>query len=201
MQAGTKATPGRLRRLLRRARRQAANTAGAQLLEFAFLVPMLLVALVGILDFGAGFYLKQKLTNAAREGARIATNQITIDLTSTDCPTTGAASPCTVEAVRNAVVNYLQNANVETSTIGVAPTKTGAMEWTYYSSSTGDPILVINRGFAVTDPGGNMIVSTRVALNYPFPWMFDRIMRLMIPSSTFSSPIVISSEAIMKNLG
>lgn len=194
-------TAERLGGLLRRGGRRAASAEGAQLLEFAFLVPLLLVGLVGILDFGAGFYLKQKLANAAREGARIATSQPSIDLTSTDCPSTGAASPCTVEAVRNAVVDYLQNANVQTSTIGVSPTKTAAMEWTYYSTTTGDPVLIINRSFVVTDPSGGVIVSTRVALNYAFPWMFDRIMKLMIPSSAFSSPIVISTDAIMKNMG
>ena len=45
---------------------------GAQLLEFALVLPILLVFSVGIMDFGQAYNLKQKLNNASREGARFA---------------------------------------------------------------------------------------------------------------------------------
>jgi Flp pilus assembly protein TadG len=43
---------------------------GAALVEFAVVLPLLLLLLVGIVEFGLLFYNKQVLTNASREGAR-----------------------------------------------------------------------------------------------------------------------------------
>lgn len=39
------------------------------LLEFALIVPLLLLLIMGVLDFGRAFFIKITLTNAAREGA------------------------------------------------------------------------------------------------------------------------------------
>ena len=54
--------------LLRRARRQK----GAALIEVALTLPLLLLVSVGIFEFGRAYQTWQVLTNAAREGARIA---------------------------------------------------------------------------------------------------------------------------------
>jgi len=43
---------------------------GAAVVEFAIVLPLLLVILFGIVEFGLLFYNKQVLTNASREGAR-----------------------------------------------------------------------------------------------------------------------------------
>lgn len=40
-------------------------------MEFALVVPLLLILLAGIVDFGRAFYTQVVLTNAAREGARL----------------------------------------------------------------------------------------------------------------------------------
>ena len=45
---------------------------GAQLIEFALVLPMLLLVVLGIAEFGFIFQRYEVLTNAAREGARIA---------------------------------------------------------------------------------------------------------------------------------
>jgi Flp pilus assembly protein TadG len=45
---------------------------GAALLEMALTLPLLLLVCVGILEFGRAYQTWQVLTNAAREGARIA---------------------------------------------------------------------------------------------------------------------------------
>ncbi len=45
---------------------------GAALLEAAITIPMLLLVSVGIFEFGRAYQTWQVLTNAAREGARIA---------------------------------------------------------------------------------------------------------------------------------
>lgn len=46
---------------------------GAALVEFALALPLLLVVLAGIVDFGMTFQRYELLANAAREGARMAT--------------------------------------------------------------------------------------------------------------------------------
>jgi Flp pilus assembly protein TadG len=45
---------------------------GAELVEFALVFPTLLLVMLGIMDFGFMFQRYEVLTNAAREGARIA---------------------------------------------------------------------------------------------------------------------------------
>lgn len=45
---------------------------GAELIEFAFVLPLLLFVVVGIIDFGFTFQRYEVVTNAAREGARLA---------------------------------------------------------------------------------------------------------------------------------
>jgi Flp pilus assembly protein TadG len=45
---------------------------GAELIEFALVLPILLVIVGGIIDFGFLFQRYEVLTNAAREGARVA---------------------------------------------------------------------------------------------------------------------------------
>ena len=44
--------------------------AGSNLVEFALVLPLLLVLMFGIVDFGLALFDKAVITNAAREGAR-----------------------------------------------------------------------------------------------------------------------------------
>jgi Flp pilus assembly protein TadG len=45
---------------------------GAELIEFAIVLPLMLLVLFGIIDFGLLFQRYHVVTNAAREGARVA---------------------------------------------------------------------------------------------------------------------------------
>jgi hypothetical protein len=48
---------------------------GSQLIEFSLVLPLLLLVVLGIMDFGLLFQRYEAVTNAAREGARIAVLQ------------------------------------------------------------------------------------------------------------------------------
>ena len=61
-------TPGSLSVL----RHRLADRKGQSLVEFALVLPILLLIVVGILEFGIAFRTFQVVTNAAREGARTA---------------------------------------------------------------------------------------------------------------------------------
>jgi Flp pilus assembly protein TadG len=55
------------------------NERGAALLETAITLPIILLVCVGIFDFGRAYETWQVLTNAAREGARLAVIQGSTD--------------------------------------------------------------------------------------------------------------------------
>jgi Flp pilus assembly protein TadG len=57
--------------LTRRVRRGSDET-GAELIEFAIVLPILLLVVAAIMDFGFLFQRYEVVTNAAREGARVA---------------------------------------------------------------------------------------------------------------------------------
>src|SRR5713226_9062237 len=170
---------------------------GAQLLEFALVLPMLLVIVFGAADFGAAWALKDKLSNAARDAARIAASQ-TNDLNG------GGNPPASVTAVKDVVANYLTNANVTTCPDG-APAWTvasaGTLAWQYTSGSTGCGafVLKIERGYTFVS-GTTTIPATRVTLTYPMTWNIGRLMKLMIPSSTLGNSINLTTTAVMQNL-
>ncbi len=167
----------------------------AQLVEFALVLPLLWALAVGAFDFGAAYVLKQKLTNAAREGARIGANQ-------------KQTTPPSVQAIADAVVNYLTDAGVTRCTIDTTnptPGPPGSLTWTYSATNgcTSAPILTIECGytFPVTIGGVQSTVSaTRVTLNYPFNWSFSSAIKLLAPSSSYAGAITISTNAVMQNL-
>lgn len=63
---------GPIRRLLHRFRQ---TEAGQALVEFTMILPIFLVLMFGLVDFGRAFYTWLLVTNAAREGARVAAVQ------------------------------------------------------------------------------------------------------------------------------
>ena len=168
---------------------------GAQLLEFALVLPMLLVIVFGAADFGAAWALKDKLSNAARDAARIAASQ-TNDLNG------GGNPPASVAAVKDVVANYLTNAKVTTCPdSGWTSAAAGTFAWQYTSSSTGCGafVLKIERGYTFLS-GTTTIQATRVTLTYPMTWNIGRLMKLMLPTSTLGNSINLTTTAVMQNL-
>ena len=175
-------------------------TEAAELLEFALLLPILLVMVAGILDFATAYNLQQKLANAAREGARMATSQTRQGLDNPDC----GAVPCSVQTVKDDITTYLQQAGVNTSFIATTATYTASEPFTatYYTSSGGT-----NYGLKIVraDPvaiNGTTVLETHITLTYPYDWTFgfNHIIRLLIPSATTLSQIGIETDATMVDL-
>ena len=57
--------------MTRRRPRTPGRERGAELVEFALILPLILVLIMGIFDFGLAFQRYEVVTNAAREGARL----------------------------------------------------------------------------------------------------------------------------------
>lgn len=169
------------------------QTRGSQLVEFALVLPLLLVLLIGVFDFAIAYNFKHIMNNAAREGARIANAQgLSLDLTQNQPPS--------IAVIREAVVTYLSNAGVNTSFIGSTMTNAGNFTWTYYSSGTYG--LKIERNVQVVDPSsGVTLMATRVTLSFPYNWMFgfDQIIGLLVPSAIYAGTVPITTDALMSS--
>jgi Flp pilus assembly protein TadG len=159
---------------------------GSQLVEFAILMPVLLILAVGIADLSAIAILRDKLTNAAREGARNAISQSTADLTQPDPPT--------VQTVRDAVVSYMNNASVSaTLSGGACAAGPNSFSWNYCLTNGG--AITIEREYTVT-VGTTAVLCTRITVSYPYAWIFSYTAQLL----GLNNPLTLSSQVVMRNL-
>ena len=58
-------------RIFRRPTRRRNGERGAELIEFALVFPLLMMVVLGCVDFAFVFHHNEVITNAAREGARV----------------------------------------------------------------------------------------------------------------------------------
>jgi Flp pilus assembly protein TadG len=137
---------------------------GAELIEMALVLPLLLLILVGIVDFGFLFQRYEVLTNAAREGARIAVL---------------AQSGYTVSDVRKRVCDYLAAGGVPTTNPCTGNAGT-------------NPAVQMNT-VAITVPTGT-ISGRQVVVTYTHNFMFiGPIIGLMGGTWTNTKTITLSS--------
>lgn len=179
---------------------------GAEILEFAISLPLLLVVAVGVFDFGTAFTVKQKLGNVALQGARVASNQPTTDLSLVGA--CGAPeSICSVRDVvdSNLVASRLNDCGLAT----VNGAGSGPLSWTFTANTGcgGTLTLIVERGhvYTATLPAppfqaNYTIESTRVTLSYPYRWQFNRVVPFIAPAANYPATTQINSVAIMQNL-
>jgi Flp pilus assembly protein TadG len=168
----------------------------SQVVEFAVTVPLMVVLVVGMLDFGNAFNMKQKLTNAAREAARLGASETTSDLTN--------GSPSSVLAIRDLVSNYLQDAKINDCGIGTAAAVpaggSAPWKWTFTGACpVGNFVLTVDRGnvfVSSVTTGGNSIkvISTSVTINYPYSWQFNRVIGILVSGASYpNTTLVVNS--------
>ena len=177
-----------------------ADTSGSQLLEFAVALPLLVVFVVGIFDFGGAFDLKQKLSNTAREGARFASSLPTNDLDA-------IGTPPSVTAIRDLVDTHLVAGRMNDCGLATQAGVNGPVfTWTYTAAGGGCPaplILTIERSYSFqTVVGANTfnVISTRVSLQYPYQWRFNRVIQLLVPGASYQGVSQIQTDAIVPNM-
>jgi Flp pilus assembly protein TadG len=173
------------------------KTEGAQLLEFALALPILLVLMIGIFDFGQAWNTKQELANAVREGLRIGAEAPTSDLTQTSCSSPSASSPCSVQAVADAVKQYMVNTGLNASCLNAnSPSSSSGFSWTYTCGN--GTSMTINRGYTFTDSNGKTVVGTNVSITYPYTWTLNRVIGLL-GGATLSLPSTLTTNGVMQN--
>ncbi len=175
---------------------------GAALLEFAVVLPLLVVFVVGIFDFSGAFGQKQKIEQAAQEGAIIAGAQPMTDMVggSAAVPTNPQSLLPVVTAIFNSLAGSgtLPAANQGSCQMTPPPVPTqpvGGLSWTYTISGCagalpGSLVITINRGCVCGTcgpacPAGPPIsVSTMVTVQYPYNWRFNSVIQLLFPGSS-----------------
>ncbi len=172
-------------------------TGASSLAEFAISLPLLIVLVVGIFDFGGAFNQKQQLSNAMREGARFGASEATNDLANSTVPPS-------IDAIRYLVDSYLVAARMNDCGLGTATTTSSSSPWIYQTTGTcvGQLMLTIARdppsGGGATLPtcfltaqnygGSNPITvnipCTQVTISYPYQWHFNSVIQLLVPGAS-----------------
>jgi len=170
---------------------------GAALLEFAITLPLLVVFVVGIFDFSGAFNQKQKIEQAAQEGAIIAGAQPMSDIAS------GNGNPDSLQPVVTAVFNSLTASGVVpqgTCAPPVTPKHTPpSLKWTYtITGCPDDLVIVIDRG-SVPAPCPPPAVCTKVTVTYPYHWRFSSVIQLLIPGAKYADTPKLTESATVHN--
>jgi Flp pilus assembly protein TadG len=175
------------------------NDRASQIAEFAVSLPLLVVFVVGIFDFSGAFSLKQKLANAAREGARAAAADPASDLSGT---TSGV--PVSVSDAYQVVDNYLLAENINDCGLkSVTPTQGSGLTWTSTSTGTcpgGGITFSINRGCVTQQTlagTATSMVATCVTITYPYAWRFNFVSTLL--GRTIAGPSTLTTTAVAYN--
>ncbi len=153
---------------------------GAQLVEFAFMLPILLVIIAGVWDFGRAYRAYQAINNAAREGVRLAVVPDGINQKL---------------AVQNRVIDYLSKSNLDTSFI-VSNKDTYIQVQNPLNDAANTAVTVTLPGAGVT----KTVTVSRVSVSYPFSFIiFGPVINLWVPNSTLGGNITLRTTVTMEN--
>jgi len=194
----------RLRRQSLPIERLLRQTDGSAILEFALTLPLLVVFVVGIYDFSGAFNQKQKIEQAAQEGAIVAAAQPTSDID----PSKG--NPDSLQQVVTAVFNSLAGSGVIPTGTCSPPGKVSQVSpltWTYTisgcsSANPGDNLVItINRGWTAASGGTPVTyaVGSVVTVSYPYHWRFNSAIQLLIPGASYAAITNVTESATVHN--
>ena len=95
--------------------------AGQSLVEMAMVLPVLAFLTFGLLDFGRAYYFQVSVTNAAREGARVAILNIYTGPYNPNCSTVSTCPVQTDTNIVNAVYNELTYSGITPNSVTICP--------------------------------------------------------------------------------
>jgi Flp pilus assembly protein TadG len=141
------------------------ETRGQALLEFAITLPLLVVFIVGIYDFSGAFNQKQKIAQAAQEGAIIAGAQPMNDILTSG--SSAPTNPTSLLPVVTAVFNSLVGSRVLSSGTTCVPPGSvsgpgaglAGLTWTYTMSGATVPATTSSSPLTVD---GLVVTAARV---------------------------------------
>lgn len=156
-----------------------ASERGAEMVEAAIVLPLLLTLLIGCFWMGRAYNVYQTITRAAREGARFGA--------APSCATCGNAFPTSAE-IRTVVQNNLTSASLDISKVtNGAPCTNGT---TGCDCPSGEVCIQTNTPLDAQDPVADQVPGVIVSFGYPF--------QLVIPFTQQGKNITITTKVQMR---
>jgi Flp pilus assembly protein TadG len=142
--------------------RRASQPLGQTLVEFALVIPIFLLLLFGMVDMGRFVYLNSTLSQAAREGARLASVEASwMGSTDARCGAEkGPVCPANLAALRSDVLNAANRMMVATGTIASADL------YIRCDAATATPPTTAWTGSSCTNNTTGGLVSVRVVFTF-----------------------------------
>ncbi len=156
--------PSSIVRRLRRAER------GAVAVEFAIILPILVLLVFGIMDFGHAWYIKQIVSNASREGARYGARG------------TGSTAPAI--ALNPSISNYILNTSAENGNRGGYGLNTQLKDMNPTVTPSGP-------GYTDSTTGNDLYVTVTATKTW---WVVNKFVPGMDPTITISSTTCMKVE-------
>ena len=193
---------------------------GSALLEFAVTLPLLVVFVVGIYDFSGACNQKQKIDQAAQEGAIIVGAQPLSDIAagSTGIPTNPDSLQPVVTAIFNSLASsgVLNNANQASCKPPFVPFAQAGLTWTYQIPNcngahlSDNLTIIINRGCLCVSgatctatpcagAGPPIAVDSMVTVQYPYHWQFNSVIQSLIPGANYAALTTLSESSTTHN--
>ena len=172
---------------------------GQAILEFAITLPLLVVFIVGIYDFSGAFNEKQKIEQAAQEGAILAGAQPTSDM-----QPIAKSNPDSLQPVVTAIVNSLVASGVVNGSCTPPGSVTGGSNLTWTYTITGCPgslVITINRGWeaGAGTADSPAALGTVVTVQYPYSWRFNSVIQLLLPGANYAATTQLTESATVHN--
>lgn len=154
------------------------------MIEFGVALPVLLLLLLGMLDLGRGFYVREQVSDAARAALRLAIGAGQHATGDAVCAAGGSVT-ATVPGTGTAIAAIATAAAVSDSPSGLASaTNLAGATLTVAWHCLGGLAVTNETNRGVTDPADPRSDSIEVVLSYPLVLLYPVIQRIAGPSVT-----------------
>ncbi len=111
--------------------RRGKGEGGQSLVEFAFVLPIFLLVLFAIIDFGMAFHAWIAVTNSAREGGRLGAVHPALDEEGSPCFGQGSLAQCIKDRVRDTAGNIGDDLSVTVTNADGLPGESVVVDVSY----------------------------------------------------------------------
>jgi len=161
--------------------------AGQSLVEFAFALPVLLLLLLGIIDLGRGFYIREQVSDSARAALRTALAASEQGTANAACGLGGKVT-VTLPASGSSIGRIADAAAIADSPTGApADTKLAGATLTITWHCAGGVAVTSTTNGGITDPADSRSDSVDVVVQYPLALLFPTAEQAAGPSVTVAA--------------
>jgi Flp pilus assembly protein TadG len=161
---------------------------GQSLVEFAVALPVLLLLLLGMLDLGRAFFVREQVSDAARAALREAVTANEQATGNAACLNSAGRVTVALPATGSVIASIATAADIADSPSGSASGTSlagGTLTVTWHCAAGAAITNTTNGG--VTDPADGRSDSVEVVLQYPLALLYPIIQHIAGPSVTITA--------------